>query len=511
MVDRRLPLTGSAPAHAPQAISNPTPNLTSDIEDIGLVYDDNLYELYFPEFVGTTALPNSDSEFHDSGFCKPECHDLEPVAMAAQINAGFPHYTPLEHIQQPHPSLNIGLPIASSATGPPTNWSYGYKASPAPGQYNIGQSPSRGHFIPFSMTSSELLSFPVIPQYDITSLGKETRFVSCSNSAEMPSSSKSGPAYPNNPPQPGRRSQNIAEQPRRLQTNPRTRGLNKRSQNIQNLDPSEFYDSLPAPPPSWTSEEKEDEDKFTFEYNGYGELSARFRLSKRQMKAFLYQHPLHKEKGELEPRKGALTLWVQTVPADSNTRYSAFGSDKCRFAECPVRNNTIHKGFYRVAIDENHHSGIKVNPYYCAGFVHLYCLEKFLNFQDLCKHVNVQPDNRLLAEPKNKMALTRDHDELFEVAKDFIENSEHAPDWDFKRTLSHLLTEKHLLLEPRSRARKRLNLGGNHLSRHRGDLEAFVEGERLKFEGRKRTRDDKDKDGERGEPQTKKRRTDGSP
>jgi hypothetical protein len=513
MADRRVLFTGSAPTNAPQYFPNTSPEY---FPNISAEYFPNTSPKYFPN-TSPGYFPNTSLEYYQNtapqyiqnplpnsgwGFYNPECHNSEPVEMAAQINGGFPHYSLPEHIQQPHPSLNTGLNIVSSAPGPPTDWIYGYKASPAPGQYNIGPSSNNGHFIPTYMTSGELASFPVISGHDNTSsLNKQAKFVPGSNSPKISPSLKSGPAFPNNPP-------HFVEQPRTVKKDARTRGLNKRGQNIQNLDPSGFYDSLPGPPPSWISEEKEDEDRFMFEYNEYGELKARIRLSKRQMKAFLYQHPLHKKKRGLEPRKGALTLWIQTVPDDSNARYRNQRSDKCRFAECPVRNNTIHKGFYRVAIDEHHNSGIRVNPYHCAGFVHLYCLEKFLDFQDLCKHVNVQPDNRLLDEPKNKMALTREHDELFKVAKDFIANSEHTPGWNFKRTLSHQLTEKNLILERRSRARKRLNMGGNHLGRHRGDLEVFVKGERLKMvEGRKRTREGEHKGGERGELRTKNRRT----
>jgi hypothetical protein len=150
-----------------------------------------------------------------------------------------------------------------------------------------------------------------------------------------------------------------------------------------------------------------------------------------------------------------------------------------------------------------------------------------LDFPSLCKEINVQPDNRLLAEPKNKMAITRDYDELFEVAHDFINSSEKRPQgyWEYKSTLSSLLTEKHLELEPGSRARKREKVGGNHLGHHRGDLEEFVRGEAKKYGPKKRTRDEWNDeespshhqgdreasvDDQRGKPQAKKPRKDRS-
>jgi hypothetical protein len=295
--------------------------------------------------------------------------------------------------------------------------------------------------------------------------------------------SKNGPTYPSDPPKPTKREKGKLEEiPRRTQANPRTKGRNKRHENILKFDATELYEPLPEIPGSWSTPNSE------FQYNKFGELNTRLRLTQEQMLDFLYLHPLHSLDGDYDPRNSALTLWIQSVPADSNRRYPSLGSDKCRFASCLAKHNTIHKGFFRVAIDEHSRSSIKVDPFHCAGFVHLYCLEKFLNFPSLCKKLNIRPDNRLLIEPRNKMALTRDYNELYGIAENFIKNSEDQTTWDYTKTLSYELTMKYIELEPDSRSRKRKKTGGNHLNSHLGDLEVFVEGERKKYADRKRRR-----------------------
>jgi hypothetical protein len=299
--------------------------------------------------------------------------------------------------------------------------------------------------------------------------------------AEVPGDSSSSkasgnwPGYENNPPRAKKESPDTVERPR---ITTKTSELTLRGQKMQNFKAEEFYQELPETPPSWSSPGK----KFVFEYNQYGELANGIRLSKDQMEDFLFNHPLNRN---CKSGKGSLILWVQSAPVDSYNRYPTQKSDKCRFSDCPARYNTIHKGFFRVAIDEQNQSGLKINPYYCAGVVHLYCLEKFMDFSKLCREINIQPDNRSLPEPRNKMAITRDYQQLFGIVDDFVKKSRSQPTqdsqsqpWDYTKTLSHLLTEKCLELEPR--VRQRMRVEGNHRGRHRGDLMKFVQGEREK-------------------------------
>ena len=586
MADSRRYLTASAPANspqemynqafipmgyasinAPQAISDQTCNPAS--LGIGVAPNDSSFHLSFQEqllpfgwkFTDLdTEFPNSEpagtTAQTDAGFPNhyaipenfqesypdpvSEFLHFEPGGATAQLHAGVTNQYPLPGSYQelysnvglgfPDPELVRTLPqfkeksagctvqsfqpypyietkdtVSGNTAEPLIHQNPGYMGNPEQGEYNIG------YRMPFLGTPRKPGSLQDIPDLGDTSLGKEIK--------PIPTRHNNEPAYPNNPPGPCKKSQKTASLPRKILQNPRTKGLNKRRHNIQSFNAKEFYDNLPRAPSSWTH------NGFEFRYNSYGELDNPFTLSIDQMIDFLYYHPLHKITGR---RERGLVLWVQTVPADSGTRYPNQRSDKCRFAECPVSQNTIHKGFFRVAIDEHHHSGIKVDPYHCAGFVHLYCLEKFLDFPSLCKEINVQPDNRLLAEPRNRMAITRDHDALYEIANDFIQNSKKRQPghWDFKSTLGHLLTEKHLDMEPGSRARKRGKVGGNHLGVHRGDLEEFIRGERKKYRTRNHPEDgfrDEDGpshrqvdreasvDGQRGEAKAKKRSRDGLP
>jgi hypothetical protein len=303
------------------------------------------------------------------------------------------------------------------------------------------------------------------------------------------SNTENGPIYLSNPQEPTKTEvRRLQELPRKAWANLETGRRSKRRQNITAFDATEFYEPLPETPPSWSSPNSE------FQYNKFGELNTRLRLTSEQMLELLYLHPLHSLDGYYNSRNSALTLWLQTVPADSDRRYPSMGSDKCRFVDCPDKHNTIRKGFFRVAIDEQSYSGIRLDPFHSAGFVHLYCLEKFVNFPLLCKELNVRPDNRLLPEPRNKMALARDYCELYRVAEDFIKNSQEQTTWDYTKTLSYKLTMKHLELEPDTRSRKRKRTGGNHLGIHLGDLEVFAENERKKLASRKRRKEDSDED-----------------
>lgn len=392
------------------------------------------FESRFPysEPVGTTAqinagftdctFPESLQESHpnfDSRFSYSESNET-----TLQINAGFTNYTFSESRQEPHPNLDSNSePVGT--TGQLNAWLTNY-------------------------------TFPPDPYLDFndTSLGEKINLEPSSNSPTIPSHPIYEPVYPNYPPPSSKESQNSWEAPRRTLKYPSGR-FNKRLQNIQKFDPTKFYDRLPEAPQSWKR------GLYTFQYNTFGELTTK--LSQEKMKTFLTEHPLGEK----------LTLWVQTVPVDSYNRYPSVWSNKCRFARCPDRNNSIRPGFFRVAIDEHHYSDIRVNPYHCAGFVHLFCLEKFLDFPDLCKRINVQPDNRRLPEPMNKMALTRNYVQLLEIANAFIKSSERGKSGDYKETLGYKLTEMILKIEPPSRTLARLKRGGNNLSHHRGDLEVF--------------------------------------
>lgn len=254
--------------------------------------------------------------------------------------------------------------------------------------------------------------------------------------------------------------------------------INRRRANMEKMNSSLHYEPLPSIPASWGS--AGDDGTPIFKYNAYGELAPRSKFSAAQINEYLYSHPL------TTSQTGKLILWVQTAPADSQRRYPSAESDKCRFAACPVLKHSIHKGFYRVAFDEQSGSGNeKVDPYHCAGFVHLWCLERFCDFPSMCKTLNVLPDDRRLPEGKNRMAITRDHIQMLPLVERFVKESTPKGEWDYDETLCCALTATHLSLEPEFRQDVREMRGGNHLGVHRGDLEKYVQGEKNKWSERK--------------------------
>ncbi|KAF2756955.1 hypothetical protein EJ05DRAFT_501497 [Pseudovirgaria hyperparasitica] len=153
---------------------------------------------------------------------------------------------------------------------------------------------------------------------------------------------------------------------------------------------------------AWTSSHG-----FEFTYNQYGEL-AQPTLSIDQIRDFLYDHPWRHQARRM-------TLWIQKVAADSARRYPTRESDHCRFADCPSQvkgKGTMLHGHYRVAFDEHWNShGEAADPFLVAGFVHLDCLERFLDLPDLCRTLDVRADGRLKLrnEPKAKYRAAFDH------------------------------------------------------------------------------------------------------
>ena len=194
----------------------------------------------------------------------------------------------------------------------------------------------------------------------------------------------------------------------------------------------------------------------------------------KSLESFIYYHPLAiYEKG--------LTLWVQCVPADSGSRYPTVESSKCRFEGCPVPKNTIKKGEFRVCFDEWdwHPNAAKKDPFHNAGYVHLYCLEKFVDFPQLCKTGLVKGDNRKLRDGRNKMAITRDHQSMLQVVDDFIASSNSLPvqgrnpNW-FQNSLTIALTKEHMKLQPRARQSVRESRNGASIDKHMNNPDEMV-------------------------------------
>ncbi|KAH7418364.1 hypothetical protein BKA64DRAFT_700888 [Cadophora sp. MPI-SDFR-AT-0126] len=247
---------------------------------------------------------------------------------------------------------------------------------------------------------------------------------------------------------------------------------NKRPINISNTDPKKWYRPLPMRPDSWGSINPDTQDR-TFNYTEHGELNPRDKFSVKQMSEYISSH--------------RATLWIQTVPADSGRRYPTKTSDKCRFINCPDPNRTIRKGDFRVAFDE-HPTNTQKDPFHNAAYTHLFCLEKLLDFPQICKTFDVRPDTRVLREGKNKMAITRDHKSMEAIVLDFIQNSVEwryfeggaRPVDYYEHTLCSKLTKEHLAKQSKHIQAVREQRGGNTIDIHQNNLDVYVANQQIR-------------------------------
>lgn len=299
-------------------------------------------------------------------------------------------------------------------------------------------------------------------------------------------------------------------------------GKSVRSQKINNFNAEIVYNKpeaqLPPLGKSWTSSKGT-----KFEYTEQGELMAST-SSTEQMRQFIYEHP--------RTKNCKLRLWVQVSPADSAKRYPCEDSSSCRFADCPMQKlgykGTITTGHLRVAFDEKWcKHGEESDPFVVAGYVHLYCLERFLDLPEICRldHLKVKVDDRELAkEPNGKWAaaLGSKEPKISQIVREFIAAAESGPagfaesypfypihDSAMNRfPKSHVDTLNHAVQEARH-LRSNREGGSKHsasnLASTLGDLEVFLEhkGNKSKVhmrmleaaeekEGKKRKRDGED-------------------
>lgn len=141
------------------------------------------------------------------------------------------------------------------------------------------------------------------------------------------------------------------------------------------------YQPLFVTPTSWD----------IFEYNSFGELQPGRTYSAQELVRYLYTNPQNHVFGETyNPKLGGLTLWVQRTPEDFANDYGHPEAGLCRFQNCD-HNNVIKAGDVRVAFDELTKRILNLNPLHNAGYVHLSCLEKKINFPMLCKDLDVKP------------------------------------------------------------------------------------------------------------------------
>ena len=261
---------------------------------------------------------------------------------------------------------------------------------------------------------------------------------------------------------------------------------NKRSDNIKNYKPEEHYLLLIQVPQPWGPIIN---NQPRFHYNPCGELdgSIKFHLNRAQnvdeLTYYLQAHPLNAKNGEYTPKATGPTLWIQYTPADSKRRYHGADTDKCRIEHCPVQNNTMRKGEFRITFDEQDPFS-NTDPMHNAGYVHLYCFEKHFDLPEYSKAFNFRADSRRLdREPqgKNGMALSKEHQSLAKMVEDYIRDEipwhqrpGGRPENWFDFSLTRRLVLQHIKKTSKNQKKTREERDGVDISKHLGNLDVQV-------------------------------------
>ncbi|MCJ1256230.1 hypothetical protein MMC24_004051 [Lignoscripta atroalba] len=259
-----------------------------------------------------------------------------------------------------------------------------------------------------------------------------------------------------------------------VKTNP-SKGMNRRTTKIADYKPEEHYQPLPNTPDSWSC----------FEYTSHGELKPNRYYTAQEIEHYLSSHPLHNTNAGYDPKSSGLVLWIQRNPADSARRYPTKDSSRCRFINCFGSRNTIGQAQYRIAFDEQYHKDANHDPQHNAGYVHLYCIEKLLDFPQICARMNVQAEDRTLPnEPNGRNRMLFSTGQELDIAKDFITTCQqrgtpegyphhHMANRPHEGTLVHKLAAAKLQHQPQAIQKQRVARGekDSMVSKHLGNLE----------------------------------------
>ncbi|KAL9031265.1 MAG: hypothetical protein Q9196_000703 [Gyalolechia fulgens] len=249
--------------------------------------------------------------------------------------------------------------------------------------------------------------------------------------------------------------------------------LNSRTTAIHQFDPSKVYDPLPAPLTSWS----------IFKYTAIGELETGRLYTPSQIYEYLYSNPLHTlPNGLYDPKNSGLHLLIQRNPADSARRYPTPSSNRCRFISCFATHNVINQGHIRVCFDEQSQFGHNNDPFHAAAYVHLNCLERFLDFPALCRDLSISPETRTLPhEPRGRNRMLLCPDSLTHIAFQFIRACERGTLRDYPaharphegtltwRLMSNKVAEETHILKRQATVRG--GVKASQLYVHLGDLE----------------------------------------
>ncbi|KAL8927292.1 MAG: hypothetical protein Q9208_002469 [Pyrenodesmia sp. 3 TL-2023] len=194
--------------------------------------------------------------------------------------------------------------------------------------------------------------------------------------------------------------------------------INPRTTAIQQTEElNKKYDQIPSTE-NWSS----------FKYSATGEVNMGDLLTPSDIQRYLYDHPLHNLPSGIHDKKNSgLRLWIQRNPADSARRYPSHQANRCRFIDCLATNNVINQGHLRVCFDEQTHLGLNNNPFFAAAYVHLNCLERFLDLPAICRDLNISPENRNLPhEPRGRNRMMLSPDSSTHIAHSFIRKCENG-------------------------------------------------------------------------------------
>lgn len=213
-----------------------------------------------------------------------------------------------------------------------------------------------------------------------------------------------------------------------IRVNETTQGKNLRSARIEAFKPELVYNPLPARPPAWDC----------FQYTDFGELEAAKAYSVSQIQRYLYNHPLDSR----------LRIWIQRLPADSARRYPTGSSSRCRFEDCPAVGRKILPGHFRVCFDEQNWQNQNYDPFINAGYVHLFCMERLMDFPQIVRDLNVTPEARHLPNEmggQNRMSLGNGG--VLTTTRKFIEACRLGQHLEFMGSMTNKIRERGLSIQ----------------------------------------------------------------
>ena len=256
--------------------------------------------------------------------------------------------------------------------------------------------------------------------------------------------------------------------------------------------PNKAYTPLIQAPKTWD----------IFQYTKDGELDPSRLFTADEINRYLFNHPLHR--AHHNSRDSQLNLRIHKTPAASAKRFP--NGLWCRFKDCPMR--TIGQGQYLIIMDElsvryPHH-----DPFLNAAYVHLWCMERYCDFEVICANLNVSAncrDARLEEGRKNRFCLGTEEERVVEdwvkacrayskhqigrnpwvttACPDQPNGCPHydSPSVEYRGTLCHQLTVTKLHYGGQGRINLRIGredragYKGANITRHLGDLNKETE------------------------------------